>query len=158
MKLSLSRSQASDSAPPELGAWETLRRIASALGPADADVDVILTDDAFIRDINRKYRGVDTPTDVISFSYLEGGGTEAFDGAARDNLAGEIYISCETLEKEATAQGIELKDLFLRIGVHGLLHVLGYRHGTDAEADDMEGEERRLLAAHLAPETVDKLF
>jgi len=158
VKLSLSRSQANDSARPDARACETLRRIALALGPVDAGVDVILTDDAFIRDINREYRGVDTPTDVISFSYLEDDGGDTFDGTARDNLAGEIYISCETLEKEATAQGIELKDLFLRIGVHGLLHVLGYRHATDSEAGEMEKEERRLLAAHLAPETVDRLF
>lgn len=160
MKLSLSRSQVSETSRPEAAAWRTLRRIADGLGPRDAGVDVILTDDAFIRKINREYRGTDAPTDVISFSYMEENGTEPLVDPSRnhDNLAGEIYISCETLQKEAKAQGIELKNLFLRIGVHGLLHLLGYDHGTDSEAEVMEGEERRILLDHLTPETVEKLF
>ncbi|MEE9268886.1 MAG: rRNA maturation RNase YbeY [Candidatus Krumholzibacteria bacterium] len=160
MKLSLNRSQASEAAWTRPGTWDTLQRIATVLGPPDAGVDVILTDDAFIRKINRDYRGSDRATDVISFSYLEDAGTEllADPSRSRDNLAGEIYISCETLQEEAKAQGIEFENLFLRIGVHGLLHVLGYDHGTDSEAEIMEGEERKILLAHLAPEKVEELF
>ena len=160
MKLSLNRSQASKEPRPEAGVWESLRGIAAGLGPPDADVDVILTDDAFIRKINREYRGIDRPTDVISFSYIEGDRTDFIEDPSRtrDNLAGEIYISCETLQKEAKAQGIELENLFLRIGVHGLLHVLGYEHGTDSETEIMEGEERRILLDHLAPERIEELF
>ncbi|MFQ5512080.1 MAG: rRNA maturation RNase YbeY [Candidatus Krumholzibacteriia bacterium] len=135
-----------------------MQKIAAGLEPLDACVDVILTDDAFIRKINREFRGIDRPTDVISFSYIESTDALPEPSPARDNLAGEVYISSETLQKEAKAQGIELDSLFLRIGVHGLLHVLGYDHGTDTEAEIMEGEERRILLEHLASENVEELF
>lgn len=138
-----------------------LEAMCGALEPARAAVDLIIVDDAHIRRINREYRSDDRPTDVISFSYLEGGaGSQRKDASFEpgDDLAGEIYVSYETLEKEATAQGIELKNLFLRIGVHGLLHIVGYDHGTDSETRKMEDMERKVLGEHLRPSEIEALF
>jgi probable rRNA maturation factor len=129
-----------------------MRRIGAALGPTGGTVGVVVVDDAFIRDINARYRGKDEPTDVISFSYLE-------DGVAdEDDLVGEVYISHETLVRDAGALGVEARHLFLRIGVHGLLHVLGYDHESDEDAERMERAEREILLAHLGTEPTARLF
>ena len=73
-------------------------------------------------------------------------------------LAGEIYVSHETLEKEAKQLGIDPGRLFLRIGVHGLMHVLGYDHVDDEDARQMASRERDALEGHLAAADLDKLF
>jgi probable rRNA maturation factor len=115
---------------------------------------MVLADDAFVREINRVYRGVDRPTDVISFSYLG----DADRRTPRDDVAGEVYISCETVEARARRQGVPPEHLFLRVGVHGMLHVVGHVHGTSSDAEKMEAEERRLLLQHLTPPEVEELF
>ena len=156
MKLSLSRLD--QAAAPWLAPTvaESLRAVAASLGEADDSIDLVVVDDAFIQRINRDYRGKDRPTDVISFSYIEDAAVGEY--APRDNLAGEIYISRETLEREAKEQGIEPQYLFMRLGVHGMLHVLGFEHGDDEQAHRMEQEERRLLLEHVSQAHVDTLF
>lgn len=129
-----------------------IREIAKTMGPDEFIVDVVVVDDTFIRDLNRRFRDQDKATDVISFSYLDD--VEK----SREDLAGEIYISCETLARDAAGIGVDVRHLFLRIGVHGLLHVLGRDHATEVEAEQMEAEERRVLTAYLPPETVAALF
>ena len=154
MKLSLSPSGAS------LPAWlddelaDKLRRIAESLQETISPVDVIIVDDRYIQKINREFRGLDRPTDVISFSYL--GDVEP--NAADDSPVGEVYISHETLEREASSQGLDVRHLFLRIGVHGLLHVLGYDHHSDSDLRRMEAEEKRLLGDAMSPAEVEALF
>lgn len=123
------------------------------LEPLQSRVDLILVDDQHIRSINRVHRGVDRPTDVLSFSYLEDA-----DSAVGGDLVGEIYVSWETLERDAKARNLEIDHLFLRVGIHGLLHIVGYDHETDGDALEMEGEERRLLRASLNDEQVEALF
>jgi len=126
------------------------------MDPAGADVEVIVVDDAFMRELNREYRGVDRPTDVLSFSYVD-----EFDagGLPRGRrTAGEVYVSCETVETRARAEGIAPEHLFLRVGVHGLLHIVGYDHKTRSETGEMESEERRLLLQHLTSSEVEELF
>jgi probable rRNA maturation factor len=131
-----------------------LRHIASTMEPSASGVDLIVVDDAYIRRINRDYRGLDRATDVISFSYLD----KDEDPPEEDNLVGEIYVSYQTLEKEARDQGLNPDNLFLRIGVHGLLHVLGFEHESESDAERMEEEERRLLQDHLSSSELEKLF
>ncbi len=126
--------------------------MAATLGGTKDVVEVVLVRDAFIRKINREHRGVDRATDVISFSYLED------DHPCGENIAGEIYVSYETVQKEAKRQAVNPKHLFLRVGVHGLFHVLGYTHETNERAREMEAEERRILGTHLDAETLDALF
>jgi probable rRNA maturation factor len=153
----------------------SLEAIAASLAPAESRVDLIVVTDDYIRSINRDYRDIDRPTDVISFSYIEDDATRGevrrsdgaapgevrrSDGAApdRDDVAGEIYVSRETLERDATSEGVDLDHLFLRIGVHGLLHILGYDHETDEDAERMEKEERKLLGGCLTAAEVSALF
>lgn len=154
MKLSLSQPEADN--PPWLGgnAADRLCEIAVTLGRSQHTVELIVVNDAFMRKINRRYRGSDRPTDVISFSYLD----ETDSGFVGDNLVGEIYVSYETLEKEAKAQGVEPENLFLQIGVHGLLHVLGYDHKTDRDTSAMVDREKRLLRDHLTATEVEELY
>ncbi len=154
MKLSLSRSEANSPSWLDEQLAGKLQRIAGLLKHSDLPVDVVLVDDRYIQRINRDYRGVDCPTDVISFSYLDDMGSNP----AQDDPAGEVFVSYETLEREANSKGIDVKNLFLRIGVHGLLHVLGFDHGSDADAERMEREERRLLRGELTWSQVDELI
>jgi probable rRNA maturation factor len=129
-----------------------VRQIAADLGNAEDTVEVNIVTNDFIRQINRDYRGEDRPTDVISFSYLEDGPPCA------ENIAGELYVSYETVEKEAEKQAVDPKHLFLRVALHGMLHVLGFKHEAEEEARRMEAEERRILATILRREAVETLF
>ena len=153
MNLSLSRSS------DEGGVWvdseleSTVTEIAASLEPGDGSIDLILVGDDYIRTINAEYRGKDSPTDVISFSYLDDGSP-----AVVDDLVGEIYISYDTLEKEAKLQGLNQRHLFLRVAVHGLFHVLGHDHRTDEAAAEMEGLERECLSRYLSEQDVEALF
>lgn len=134
-------------------AIERLEAAAGSLSPADADVEVVVAGDEFVRELNRVYRGIDRPTDVLSFSY--------FDESERqpgENTVGEVYISCDTIETRARERGVAPEHLFLRVGVHGLLHVVGHVHGTPADAQRMEAEERRLLLQYLTPPEVEELL
>jgi probable rRNA maturation factor len=113
-------------------------RCTDACLPAGAEVSLVLCDDAFIRDLNEKWRGRDTPTNVLSFPSAQQG-TSA--------LLGDIVIAFETTAREASQEGKTLADHFSHLVVHGFLHLLGYDHVEDAEADAMEAAERRILAA-----------
>jgi probable rRNA maturation factor len=128
--------------------------MAAGLGREDATVEFVIVDDDFIRDINRQYRNQDSPTDVISFSYAG----DAAPVSPSDDVVGEVYVSYETLLRDANDRGVAPGYLFLRIGVHGLLHVLGYEHGTGDDARRMESEERQLLLDHLDHAEVEELF
>lgn len=152
MKLSLSRSEADASGWPDPQLTRRLASIAASLEPSNRRVNVILVDDAYIHTINREYRGVDRPTDVISFSYIDD------EAQTDDDVAGEIYVSHETLDRDAESRGLNRDHLFLRIGVHGLLHVLGFEHGNEDLAERMEAEERRLLTTCLDGDDVEVLF
>lgn len=128
--------------------------LVNSAGYEDKTAEIILVDDTYITRINREFRNIDTATDVISFSYLEE--SEIFPDDT--NSAGEIYISFETIEREAKQRGLDRSNLFLRIAVHGLLHVLGYDHLDDAQAARMEAEERNILAGLLTAEEIEPLF
>jgi len=128
------------------------RRIATHLGNAKDIVEITVVGDDFMRRINREYRGEDRPTDVISFSYIED------DPPCGENIAGELYVSHETVKKEAEKQAVDPKHLFLRVVLHGMLHVLGFDHGSEEEARRMEAEERRILATILRREAYETLF
>ncbi|MCH2184679.1 rRNA maturation RNase YbeY [Myxococcota bacterium] len=92
-----------------------------------------------MRALNRAWRGRDRPTDVLSFSLLEGEG-----GAHRGPLLGDVVISVETAAAQAAARHRSLDDEILRLLLHGVLHVLGHDHENEAEAREMEREHRRV--------------
>ena len=123
----------------EPAAAETVRtaiETAAALVPAAGEVSVLLTDDASVRNLNRAWRGLDKPTNVLSFPAAKAGGA----------LLGDIAIAYETLAGEAAADAKPFLHHLAHLAVHGFLHLLGYDHQTDSQADAMEGLERAALA------------
>ena len=112
-------------------------------------VNVVIIDDREIRRLNRRYRGKDKPTDVLSFSY---------EASAHDDVVGDVYLSHETLARDARRLRVEARDLSVRLVVHGVLHVIGYDHETDAEAERMERRERVALKRVLPASVVRELF
>jgi probable rRNA maturation factor len=106
-----------------------------------AEVSLLLTGDAQMRGINREWRGQDKPTNVLSFPAVPP------EKLARAPFLGDIAVAFETTAREAVADGKPLADHFTHLVVHGFLHLLGYDHETDAEAEAMEGLEVRILAS-----------
>jgi probable rRNA maturation factor len=109
------------------------------LGRAEAGVSILLCDDAFIRDLNREYRHLDRPTDVLSFSMSEG---EALKGDS--HLLGDIAISVETAARQATELNRTITEEITSLMVHGLLHLLGYDHQLKPDEQRMQRLAREL--------------
>lgn len=105
--------------------------------PVDAEIAVLLCDDAEIRRLNARWRGKDAATNVLSFP--------ASQNAAGRHL-GDIAVSYETLAREASDERKMIVHHLSHLTVHGYLHLLGFDHETDDEADEMEGLEREILA------------
>jgi len=114
-------------------------RALRALGRGRDELTLSLVDDATIRELNRAHRGIDSATDVLSYSLLEG---EA--AAHRAALLGDVVISLETARRQARARHRSLEETVVRLLIHGMLHVVGHDHARDDEARAMRAEERRL--------------
>src|SRR5690606_30774609 len=99
----------------------------------------MLADDTRIRDLNRTWRGQDKPTNVLSFPAPEGPPDDA-------RFLGDIVLAFETVEHEARAEGKPLEHHLAHLAVHGALHLLGYDHERDSDANAMEQHERHILA------------
>lgn len=113
------------------------------LGQADAELALTLVDDDEMAALNARYRGLDKPTDVLSFSQLEG---EALAGEGSGRHLGDVVISVPTAERQAAAGSWTLEEELLRLLVHGVLHLLGYDHEKSRrEAERMFAEECRLF-------------
>ena len=121
------------------------RAIAAALTAAkvrdQADVVVLLCDDAEMRELNKEYRHKDKATNVLSFPAPKSMRVKG----VLEHL-GDIALGYETCLREAEEQGKSLKNHVLHLSVHGALHLLGYDHQDDAEAEAMEAFERTILA------------
>jgi len=109
------------------------------------EVGLRLVDDAAIRELNRTFRGIDRPTDVLSFPALQPAEVTDPPGLPHALLLGDVVIARETLEREAAGLGRPVRDHFAHLLVHGLLHLLGFDHGTEEEAERMEALESRIL-------------
>jgi len=125
------------------------RAINAAAEIADADVGeaeiaVMLTDDAGIRTLNNNWRGIDKPTNVLSFPALQPTGNAALSDAPR--MLGDIAIAYETTRKEADDEQKPFDHHLSHLAVHGFLHLIGYDHENDDDAEAMEGLERQILA------------
>jgi len=117
-------------------------RVLEAEGAHDAEADVLVTDDATVRELNRRYAGEDSATDVLSFSLQEGEEFAWPDGVQR---LGEVIISLPTAERQAREGGLPLEQEVAHLLVHGLLHLLGYDHREPAEERRMRQREDALL-------------
>jgi probable rRNA maturation factor len=132
-------------------AWQRrIERAASGLGRRGATVNLVVVDDREMRRLNRRYRGKDKATDVLSFGYDP--------GPEGDEVVGDVYVSHETLARDAERSGLDARALSMRIVVHGLLHVVGYDHESDADAARMERRERTVLKRVLPASVVRSLF
>lgn len=105
----------------------------------DTELSLLFADDALVRRLNRDYRGIDKATNVLSFPQSAG-----LDDVAGP-LLGDIALAQETVLCEALADGKKPADHLTHLIVHGLLHLLGYDHESDEEAETMEQLERRIL-------------
>ena len=108
----------------------------AALGTVEGDIVVLLTDDESVRELNARFRDKDRPTNVLSFP-------------APENAAlhlGDIVLAYGVCATEAQTQGKTLADHLSHLVVHGVLHLLGRDHEDDGEAEEMEAEERDILA------------
>jgi probable rRNA maturation factor len=125
------------------------RAIATAAEIADADhgeaeLAVMLTDDEGIRTLNNNWRGIDKPTNVLSFPALQPAGPRGPDDAPR--MLGDIAIAYQTTRKEADDEQKPFEHHLSHLAVHGYLHLIGYDHENDADAEIMEGLETEILA------------
>jgi probable rRNA maturation factor len=106
----------------------------------DAELCVLLSNDERVRRLNAAWRGQDRPTNVLSFPAV------ARDRIAAAELLGDVVLAYETVEREARETGRSFQHHFVHLLVHGVLHVFGYDHGNDEEADGMERMETAILA------------
>ena len=119
-------------------AAEAAARAGGLLGDR-AELSVLLTEDVRMTGLNEEWRGKTGATNVLSFSGdLDGPGPA---------LLGDVVLSFETVEREAAAGGINFSDHVAHLVVHGVLHLLGYDHETDADAERMESLETEILAS-----------
>ncbi len=123
-----------------------VEKVGELYDAADAEVSITLTDDAHIHALNREYRAVDRPTDVISFALNESEEPEIAGGPAIDVL-GDIVLSVERAKAQAAEYGHSLRREIVFLTVHGMLHLLGYDHVEEAERQEMEEEQRHVMAA-----------
>jgi probable rRNA maturation factor len=110
----------------------------------DAELAVMLTDDSGIRTLNKNWRGQDRPTNVLSFPALQPTGPRSADDAPR--MLGDIAIAYETTRREADDEQKPFDHHLSHLAVHGFLHLVGYDHENDMQAEAMEALERTILA------------
>lgn len=108
----------------------------------ETEVSILLTDDEHIKELNREYRGVDAPTDVLAFSQMEG---EPVGCGTSDGLLGDVVISVETAKRQAEEHGHSLDDEIDILLAHGLLHLLGYDHEDPEDAKVMFAKQEEVL-------------
>ena len=137
------RLPAADRARLRTAVGRMVRAAALGDGLATYDASLRLVGDAAIHELNREYRGKDKPTDVLAFAQREGPA-----GALHATLLGDIVISLDTARRQAK-RGLYTE--LLHLASHGLCHLLGYDHRTDAEERTMNARAKALRAAAARP-------
>ncbi|MBI1207734.1 MAG: rRNA maturation RNase YbeY [Azospirillum sp.] len=112
------------------------------------ELGITLADDATVRDLNHRYRGRDKPTNVLSFPLMAAPLDELAGDpdSAQPAMLGDVVLARQTILCEAEEQGKEVPAHLAHLVVHGVLHLLGFDHESDGEADQMEALEIRFLA------------
>ncbi len=121
----------------------TVDALLAAIDERESSISVSFVRDRKIRELNRAFRGLDKPTDVLSFPLVEPG--DAYPGAER--LLGDIVISVDTARRQAADYDAPLGREVERLLIHGVLHLLGHDHLEPVQRAAMEAEERRLADA-----------
>lgn len=130
----------------EPGAQDTIGKAIAAAASADGGIAVVLTDDAAIRALNKRWRGQDKPTNVLSFP------AQAMPGEDGPPHLGDIVIAFETMAAEAARDEKPFAHHLAHLAVHGYLHLLGHDHETDRDASKMEQLETQILARIGVPD------
>ena len=125
--------------PSELELWANA--VLKYEGLAEQEVTIRFTDEAESQSLNHEYREKDKPTNVLSFPFEAPPGIEI-------NLLGDLVICAPVISREAEEQHKDVSNHYAHMTVHGLLHLMGYDHIDDAEAEEMESKEIDILA-HL---------
>lgn len=122
---------------------------AKAVSTSRAELAIVLSDDSAIRALNRKWRGQNAPTNVLSFPFPA-------PAPGKKRLAspyiGDIVIAYQTTAREAAAEGKPFNHHLAHLAIHGFLHLLGYDHETDRDAREMERVERAILERIAIPD------
>lgn len=124
-------------------AFEKIEKPDSLIAADRVEVCLSFTNDAEIHQLNRQYRGKDKPTNVLSFPQQSLGFATLAPG--QPLFLGDIVLALETIENEAKTAGITVEAHAAHLVVHGLLHLLGYDHENDADAQMMENTETEIL-------------
>ena len=111
-----------------------------------AELGILLSDDEHVKSVNQEWRGIDKPTNVLSFPAVEP------TKLARAPFLGDIIIAYETVEREAKAEGKAFADHYAHLVVHGFLHLLGFDHVNEADAERMEALEIAILSSLDIPD------
>jgi probable rRNA maturation factor len=119
---------------------------AAALSTAGGEVSILLTDDKAIRALNRDWRGIDKATNVLSFPAPNS------TRGATPRMLGDIVMAYETLAQECDRENRAFLHHLAHLTVHGFLHLIGYDHQTDAQADAMEGLESKIMTRMQLPD------
>ncbi len=129
-----------------LAATLTAAACLEGVDPA-AEAGLTLVDDAAIQEFNRTYRGIDAPTDVLSFALDETGPDEpACNVPEAGRLLGDIIVAVPAAVRQAERYGHSLARELAFLAVHGFLHLLGYNHDNEADAARMEARQEAILA------------
>ena len=118
---------------------------ADEISSPSGEVVVVLTDDNAIRTLNKQWRNIDKPTNVLSFPATKS-------GAMQGTIFGDIVIAYETLARETRDEGKEFVHHLSHLAAHGFLHLMGYDHQNDSDADAMEDLERAIMARLNMPD------
>jgi probable rRNA maturation factor len=126
------------------GLLERTARIAmEAVGCKDsAEVSLLITDDIHIHQLNKEYRGVDSPTDVLSFAQNEGQEMPDF---GEEEMLGDVVISLPAAERQGQEYGHGLKRELSYLVVHGILHLMGYDHLEEQDRRIMRDKEEMVM-------------
>jgi probable rRNA maturation factor len=115
--------------------------------PQPVEISLLFADDARVQPLNLAWRDQDKPTNVLSFPSVA-----LTPGGTLPPVLGDIILAYETVEREAAEEAKPFEDHVGHLLLHGFLHLLGYDHQTDADADIMEGLETRILAKLAIPD------
>ncbi len=108
--------------------------------PQESEVSITLVDNAYIQELNRTYRGLDRPTDVLAF-YLE----DDMPAMEEEKMLGDVLVSVEKADEQAREYGHSLEREVAFLTVHGILHLLGYDHHLPQEEEKMKSRQKLFL-------------
>jgi probable rRNA maturation factor len=109
----------------------------------NTEISILFTDDKFIKSLNKKYRGINKSTDVLTFNLEEG--DLKFPEVDKNKLLGDIVVSVETAQRQANNLNHNLENELMILLTHGLLHLIGYDHEEDRDNKIMQVKENEIL-------------